>query len=206
MLTIGTDTDKIRTVFYALNDYVRKGVAKSRNRAFVVHRLDRDTSGLLVFAKSEKAKRTLQKQWETSRKTYLAVVHGTPADRDKVITSYLAESKTFNVYSIRDETKGKLARTSYRLVKQSRKFALLEIDLLTGRKHQIRVHLAEAGHPIVGDRRYGKDKKKFKRMALHAQYLSFKHPHSGNELSFSGNVPSFISDLVGGYEWECPQP
>ena len=119
---------------------------------FVVHRLDQWTSGVLIFAKSEAVKSHLQAQWKDTEKTYIAVVHGHLAQKEGTITSYLAENKAYMVYSTTDVTKGKLAHTAYKVLKETKQFSLLEIDLLTGRKNQIRVHMADKGHPIVGDR------------------------------------------------------
>jgi len=197
LLTIGTETEKSRTAYSALTDYVRKGSARSKNRIFIVHRLDRDTSGILIFAKSEEAKFYLQSQWRETKKKYLAVAHGTFEKRSGIITSYLAENKAHTVYSTGNTTKGKLSHTGYRVLKQTRHFALLEVDLLTGRKHQIRVHLADHGHPIVGDKKYGNRNPSHKRIALHALSLSVRHPTSGAMCTFETNVPEYFNRLVG---------
>ena len=151
LLTIGTERDKSHTAYFILTDYVRKGCARSRNRVFIVHRLDRETSGVLVFAKSEEAKLRLQGEWSETEKKYLAVVHGQCRKSEETITTYLAENKAHVMYSTSDPAKGKLSRTAYKVLKQTKEFALLEVSLLTGRKNQIRVHLAGIGHPIVGD-------------------------------------------------------
>ncbi len=197
LLTVGTDSDKSRTAYFVLTDYVRKGAARSRNRVFIVHRLDRETSGVLVFAKSEEAKLRLQEQWPETDKKYLAVVHGKCRKRSETITTYLAENKAHVVYSTSDPAKGKLSRTAYRVLRQTKDFALLEVDLLTGRKNQIRVHLAGIGHPIVGDRKYGKGNDAHTSLALHARTISFKHPFTGKQLTFSARVPGHFSKLVG---------
>ena len=197
LLTIGTDKEKSRTAYFILTDYVRKGQARSRNRLFIVHRLDRDTSGLVVFAKTPEAKNFLQSHWDETKKTYLAVVHGTCKKTSDTISTYLAENKARKVYSTSDSTKGRLARTAYKVLKQTEEFALLEIDLLTGRKHQARVHLADIGHPVVGDDRYGKGKEPHKRLALHATSISFTHPYSGKQVTFETIVPPYFSRLVG---------
>lgn len=197
LLTMGTDTDKTRTVYFTLTDYIRKGYSKSRNRIFIVHRLDRETSGILVFAKSEEAKLCLQSQWKETQKKYLAVVHGKCEKRSETITTYLAENKAYNVYSTSDTRKGRLSHTAYKVLKETKDFALLEVDLLTGRKHQIRVHLAGIGHPVVGDQKYGKGNKAHKRLALHARSISFRHPFSGKQLTFETKVPVYFNQLVG---------
>jgi RluA family pseudouridine synthase len=200
LLTISTDREKSRTAYFILTDYVRKGVAKSRNRIFIVHRLDRETSGILLFAKSEAAKFRLQSQWQDTKKKYLAVVHGQCEKRAETITTYLAENRAHDVYTTNDARKGKLARTTYKVLKQTKDFSLLEIDLLTGRKHQIRVHLAAIGHPVVGDPRYGKERKARDRLALHAKSISFAHPFSGEPLTFATKVPAYFNTLVGHWE------
>jgi 23S rRNA pseudouridine1911/1915/1917 synthase len=197
LLTISTDREKSRTAYFILTDYVRKGVAKSRNRIFIVHRLDRETSGILLFAKSEAAKFRLQSQWQDTKKKYLAVVHGQCEKRAETITTYLAENRAHGVYTTNDARKGKLARTTYKVLTQTKDFSLLEIDLLTGRKHQIRVHLAAIGHPVVGDPRYGKERKARDRLALHAKSISFAHPFSGEPLTFTTKVPVYFNTLVG---------
>jgi tRNA pseudouridine32 synthase/23S rRNA pseudouridine746 synthase/23S rRNA pseudouridine1911/1915/1917 synthase len=156
LLSVATATNKTRTAYYFLTDYVRKGCPKSRNRLFTVHRLDQWTSGVLVFAKSEEIKLQLQVQWKETEKKYLAVVHGRLAQKQGIISSLLAENKAFVVYSTPDPAKGKLARTAYKVLKETDQFSLLEVGLLTGRKNQIRVHLADKGHPVVGDRNMGR--------------------------------------------------
>ena len=197
LLTVGTDSDKSRTAYFILTDYVRKGCTRSRNRVFIVHRLDRETSGVLIFAKSEEAKLRLQGEWQETGKKYLAVVHGRCKNRSETITTYLAENKAHVVYSTPDPVKGKLARTAYRVLKQTKDFALLEVDLLTGRKNQIRVHLAGIGHPIAGDKKYGQRDESHAHLALHARTISFNHPFSGKRLTFSAKVPGHFSKLIG---------
>ena len=198
LLTIGTEKERTRTAYYRLTDYVRKGYAKSRKRVFIVHRLDRDVSGILVFSKTAAAKTSLQNQWGETEKKYLAVVHGKLANKTGTISTYLAESSAHVVYSTSDRKKGKLSHTAYRVLKETEVFSLLEIRLLTGRKNQIRVHLAESGHPIVGDKKYGGRDRAHKRLALHAQSISFKHPFSGKQVTFETSVPGYFGRLIGG--------
>jgi tRNA pseudouridine32 synthase/23S rRNA pseudouridine746 synthase/23S rRNA pseudouridine1911/1915/1917 synthase len=196
LLTVGTDNNKTRTAYYMLTDYVRKGNPKSRNRIFIVHRLDKSASGVLVLAKNEEAKFRLQKEWKDTEKKYIAVVYGQLAKKEGVISSYLAESKAYVVYSTTDATKGKLAHTAYKVLKESRQFSLLEINLLTGRKNQIRVHMADNGHPVAGDRKYGKAKDGFRRLALHSKSISFKHPASGKQMTFETKAPNYFNELI----------
>lgn len=189
LLTIGTDREKSRTVHYLLNDYVRKGNPKSRNRVYVVHRLDMDTSGILVFAKSEQVKKFLQENWENTEKHYLAIVHGRLTAKEGTISSYLVENMAQRVYSTADATKGKLSHTAYKVAEESKGFSLVDIHLLTGRKHQIRVHFAEQGHPIVGDRKYENKEIRSNRLALHARSIAFTHPVTHKRMTFDTGVP-----------------
>ncbi|HBG08235.1 MAG: RNA pseudouridine synthase [Geobacteraceae bacterium GWC2_58_44] len=200
LLTMGTDRDKSRTVHSILNDYVRRGNPKSRNRVYIVHRLDRDTSGVLLFAKSEQAKLFLQSDWENTTKIYLTVVFGHLDAPQGTISSYLTENAAFTVYSTADPEKGKLSQTAYTLVKELKGLSLLRIHLLTGRKHQIRVHFAEKGHPVVGDRKYGKGHASYPNLALHACSISFTHPVSGASLRFETKIPILFKQLVGSFE------
>ncbi len=196
LLTVATANNKTNTAYYKLTDYVRKGNSKSRNRIFIVHRLDQSTSGVLVFAKNEEAKFRLQSHWKDTEKKYVAVVYGQLAKKEDVISSYLAESKAYIVYSTTDTVRGKLAHTAYKVLKESRQFSLLEINLLTGRKNQIRVHLADKGHPVVGDRKYGKPKDGFRRLALHSKSISFKHPASGRQMIFETKMPNYFTEFL----------
>lgn len=200
LLTMGTDRDKSRTAHTILNEYVRKGAPRSRNRIYIVHRLDRETSGILLFAKSEAAKIFLQEQWQDTEKRYLTVVYGSVTPKAGTISSYLAENSAFTVYSTPDPAAGKLSHTEYTVLKETKGFTLLEIRLHTGRKHQIRVHLSERGHPVVGDRKYGKGNAPCGTLALHARSLSFTHPVSGRRLTFETGIPDFFTRLVGKIE------
>jgi tRNA pseudouridine32 synthase/23S rRNA pseudouridine746 synthase/23S rRNA pseudouridine1911/1915/1917 synthase len=204
LLTMGTDSDKTRTAYFYLTDYVRRGYSKSRNRIFIVHRLDRETSGIVIFAKNVESKFRLQDQWKDTKKKYLAVVHGQCVKTSGTITTYLAENKAHIVYSTSDRTKGKLSTTGYKVVKQTKDCALLELDLLTGRKHQIRVHLAGIGHAVVGDRKYGSADRDHTRLALHATSISFKHPFNGQQLTFESKAPAYFNQLVGKLELKEP--
>jgi len=200
LLTMGTERDKSRTAHSILNDYVRKGDPRSRNRVYIVHRLDRDTSGILLFAKSETAKTFLQGHWDSTDKHYLTIVHGSLTAKTGTISSYLAENSAFNVYSTPDPAAGKLSHTEYTVLKEAKGFSLLEIHLLTGRKHQIRVHLSESGHPVVGDRKYGRANDSYNTLALHARSISFNHPVNGRRMTFATGIPEFFTRLVGTIE------
>ena len=197
LLTVKTETEKTRTVHYILTDYVRKGNPKSRNQIFTVHRLDQWTSGVLIFAKSEAVKDRLKDRWKEAKKTYVAVVHGQLTAKEGVITSYLAENARHIVYSTPDAAKGKLARTAYKVLKEKGQFSLLEINLLTGRKNQIRVHLEDQGHPVVGDRKYGDNKDGFSRLALHSKSICFPHPTRDELMTMETKVPGCLRKIVG---------
>ncbi len=196
LLTISNEKIRENTAYFLLNDYVRKGNPKSKNRIFIVHRLDRDTSGVLVFAKTEKAKRYLQKEWSKFKKIYYAVVHGSMDQKEGLIKSYLAENSIHKMYSVKNPAKGKLASTGYKVIKESEKYSLLEINLITGRKNQIRVHLAENGHPVAGDKTYGKKGIGIKRLTLHAASLTISHPYTGTEMTFETEIPGYFHSLL----------
>jgi RluA family pseudouridine synthase len=200
LLTMATDSEKTRTAYFILTDYVRRRHRRSRNRIFIVHRLDRETSGILSFAKTIEAKLHLQQHWDTTEKKYLALVHGRMEKETEIISSYLAENKAHLVYSTSDRSKGRLARTAYRLLEQTKDFAALEVDLLTGRKHQIRVHLAGIGHPVVGDTKYGKENRGYRHLALHAHEISLTHPCTDERLTFRTGAPAYFHQLVGPLE------
>lgn len=196
LLTMGTEREKEKTAYYYLTDYVRKGNPKSRNRVFIVHRLDRETSGIVVFAKTEQAKRFLQDNWHDFSKQYVAVVRGNLKEKEGIIESYLAENKAYRVYSVTNPAKGKYSKTGYRVLRENAKFSLVEIDLYTGTKNQIRVHFSEKGHPVAGDQIYGNTEKGFKRMALHSMQISFVHPFSKAEILIKTDIPSYFLELT----------
>jgi len=196
LLTVSNEKVRNNTAYYLLNEYVRKGNPKSKHRVFIVHRLDRDASGVIVFSKNENAKRYLQKEWQGFQKKYYALVHGTPPEKEGVITSYLAENRAHKVYSVADPKKGKLAKTAYRVLKESPKYSLLGIDLLTGRKNQIRVHLADKGCPVAGDKKYGVKEKGIRRLTLHAASITIVHPYSKEMMTFTTEVPAYFESLM----------
>ena len=196
LLTVSNEKVRENTAYYLLTKYVRKGNQKSRNRIFIVHRLDRDTSGVIVFAKNINAKRFLQEEWQGFKKKYYAVVHGTLPKKEGVITSYLAENRIHKMYSVDDPRKGKLAKTGYKVLRESKKYSLLEVDLLTGRKNQIRVHFSEKGCPVVGDKMYGKKEKGIKKLTLHAVSITILHPYTKAKMTFEAKIPDYFKSLV----------
>ena len=164
----------------------------------VVHRLDQETSGVMVFALNEKARDGLKKIWEKHEieRSYTAVVEGICKEQTGTWQCYLVEADDYHVYPTKDPSIGRLATTHFRCIKSTNKFSLLELTLDTGRKNQIRVHCQEAGHPIVGDKKYGSKKNPLKRMALHAHFLGFPHPITGKQLRFSSPVPDSFLRLI----------
>lgn len=198
LLTMGTENEKEKTAYFLLNDYVKKGNIRSRNRIFIVHRLDRDTSGVLIFAKNEQSKRYLQDNWKEFSKTYYAVVHGKLSEKEGVITSYLLENKANKMYSVKDPGKGKFSKTGYKVLKESGQFSLLQINLFTGTKNQIRVHFSEKGHPVAGDKIYGLPDKGVKRLTLHSASLTITHPVSKKEMTFRTEMPGYFKMLLVG--------
>lgn len=196
LLTVSTGTEKTKTAYFRLTDYVRRGNPKSRNRIFIVHRLDRDTSGVLVFAKTEKAKFYLQDNWQQFSKKYSAVVVGKLDKKEDIITSYLVENSIHKMYSVQNPEKGQLAKTGYKVLQESKQYSLLEIELLTGRKNQIRVHFAEKSCPVAGDKKYGQKQKGIKRLALHAASLTLSHPHTKQTMTFEAKIPGYFYSLL----------
>ena len=196
LLTVSNEKIKEKTAYYLLSEYVKKGNYKSRNRIFIVHRLGKDTSGIIVFAKNSAAKRYLQEIWPRCTRKYAAVIHGVLPDQEGVFSSYLAENSIHTMYSVDDPAKGKLAQTGYKVLQTSKSYSLLEINLLTERKNQIRVHCAEHGCPIVGDAVYGKKEKGIRRIALHATSLTLKHPHTHESMTFETPIPAWFTTLI----------
>lgn len=209
ILTTGTGRKDEFTAEKAMTDYFRKGSEKSSKQVYLVHRIDRETSGLLLFAKSVIAQQRLKDNWVSTEKFYLAAVQGHLKEEQGVLSSYLAESETFRVYAVPDPEQGRLATTAYAVIATTPKFTLVKIRLLTGRKHQIRVHFADLGHPVFGDPRYGPGQTQAKRLYLHAKMIAFNHPHSNARLTFNTPIPPVFADLFKGFDeaaWEKITP
>lgn len=188
LLTIG-DRGTGGTSFYQqMLDWVKEK-SGNRERILVVHRIDREVSGLLVLAKTEEVQEYLKKNWEETKKHYFALVEGTPPKEQGTIRSWLAEGRDQKVFSTRNKEGAKLAVTHYRVMDKSAGYTLLEVELETGRKNQIRVHLSEMGCPVVGDRRYGADATFQRRIRLHAHYLAFRHPETEAVMEFKSKMP-----------------
>ncbi|WP_188455147.1 RluA family pseudouridine synthase [Virgibacillus oceani] len=194
LLSIATQKEKRRTAHHQLMEHVQR--ESSENRIFVVHRLDKDTSGVMMFAKSEKVKRTLQNAWKENVKerTYVALVEGEVKKPKGYISSWLKESSTHMMYSSSTKHDGLHAITHYKVVQSNKSFSLLEVQLETGRKNQIRVHMQDLGHSVVGDKKYGSTGNAIGRLGLHAKVLLFTHPVTGKLLRFEAPVPkSFLT-------------
>ncbi|MDO5570101.1 MAG: RluA family pseudouridine synthase [Bacteroidales bacterium] len=189
LLSMATDQIKDKTAYRIISDYLKRKDIKSR--LFILHRLDRDTSGLMMFAKSLEVQAKMQANWDNMilRRNYIAVVEGRLENPEGEIKSFLAENSAMNVYSTTPEL-GKLAITRYRTIQTAGKYSLLEFDLLTGRKNQIRVHMKDNGTPIAGDKKYGAKSNPSGRMLLHANRLNFVHPTTGEKLLFETGVPT----------------
>jgi len=194
--------DKAEHLLSVPTDEVRHENAEALLNAYApvlhVHRLDRDTSGVLVFAKNAFVRDRLQEIFagHDIGRVYIAIVYGKLREPSGTFRSFLAEDRDLRVRSVSDPTKGKEAITHYRTVASGRRYSMLEITLETGRRNQIRVHLAEAGHPIVGDTMYGKGRdEELRRLALHARDLAFVHPRTGKKVTFTADIPSAFRNL-----------
>lgn len=181
---------KIESAYDILRDYLKR--KDPRNKLFVVHRLDRDTSGVMMFAKTEEAQETLRHNWNNFvlERLYVALLEGLVKDDEGIIKSRLTENSQYMVYSTENEDEGRLAVTRYKVRKRGRGMSLVEFTLDTGRKNQIRVHAAELGHPISGDRKYGAKQSRLGRLCLHANTLRFAHPITRKDMFFESPVPS----------------
>lgn len=198
LLSMADDSDrKQETAYSILRDYLKK--EHHANKLFIVHRLDRDTSGLMLFAKTLEAKEALQHNWNNMviERKYLCVTEGAPEPAEGTVRSYLLENTRHEVYSTDDPAAGgKLAVTRYRTLAARGGMALVECQLDTGRKNQIRVHMKQLGTPICGDRRYGGHVSPVHRMALHARTLKFVHPATKRLMAFTTPVPASFRALV----------
>jgi 23S rRNA pseudouridine1911/1915/1917 synthase len=197
LLSVGTGSVKKEdTAYNILKDYVKR--VHPMNKIFVVHRLDRDTSGLMLFAKSPEAQQAMQHNWNNMvlDRTYVAVLEGVMEEDSGLIRSNLSETSQFEVYSSKVNGEGKQATTRYKVIRRGNGYTLAQFSLDTGRKNQIRVHANDLGHPIVGDRKYGAKRSPIHRLALHAATLRFAHPITRRDMNFSLPIPSRFMSLV----------
>lgn len=188
MLTIATEDEKINTLYHKVYEYLKK--KNKNNKVFIVHRLDRDTSGIVLFAKNQKLKELLQNDWNNIAITreYLAVVEGFVEPVKKTITEYLKETKTLLTYATNDES-GKEAITEYEVIKRNKAYSTLKINIKTGRKNQIRVAMQNMNHPIIGDKKFGSTKNPLRRICLHASKLEIIHPINKKVYTFETRHP-----------------
>ncbi|MBQ2127495.1 MAG: RluA family pseudouridine synthase [Bacteroidaceae bacterium] len=195
-----SNNSRQQTVQTVLNRYLEKG--GGRNTSHLVHRLDRDTSGLMVYAKDVQTQQSLINSWQqlVTDRRYLALVKGEFQQTRGRIQSWLTEDKKFITHSSPVDNGGKYAVTHYNVLASSNGYSLVECELETGRKNQIRVHMADLGHPVVGDRKYGSDEDPMRRLGLHAYMLCFTHPVTGKHLRFETPVPFCFEKLLNGGE------
>jgi len=194
LLSMGSEREKQRTVHRILNEYLKALTKSQLQQAFIVHRLDRAASGLILFARSASIQAALQDKWKEVTKKYLAIVEGAPSTLQGTLTGRLVETKSLLVH--RTDRGGALAITHFRVIKQKAGRSLLELTLETGRKHQIRVQLAGLGCPIAGDREYGALTDPAGRLALHSCELKFRHPLSGAPMEFHSALPARLKKLI----------
>ena len=188
LLTVATEKEKNKTAYHLVMEYLKK--KNKNNRIFIIHRLDKDTSGIIMFAKNERAKHLYQDNWNdiVKKRCYYAVIDGKMENKEGTIKSYLKENGNM-VYSVKDRS-GKLAVTEYKVLKERKNISLLDINLKTGRKNQIRVHMKENKTPILGDLKYGEKSKLINRLALHAYKLELINPVTKKLLTFEVNMPN----------------
>jgi len=189
LLSIATETEREKTAYSLLSDHVKR--SNSRNRIFVVHRLDRETSGLMMFAKSQAVQKALQDDWREAvlERIYIAVVEGRVKKPQGTITSWLKENQALIMRSSVTPNDGQKATTHYRVLQSSALYSLMELTLETGRKNQIRVHMQDLGHSVIGDEKYGAKRNPIRRLGLHASVLAFRHPITGATLRFESPMP-----------------
>ena len=195
LLSVATDHQKERTAQHILSEYVKR--THRNNRVFVVHRLDRETSGLMMYAKDEKTQHTLRDNWHdiVVDRRYVSIVMGDMERDQGQIRTWLTDRKLY-VSSSNYDDGGKLSITHYKTIKRANGFSMMELDLETGRKNQIRVHMSELGHPVVGDQRYGCEIDPLGRRALHAFKLCFYHPVTGELMEFETPYPTSFRNLM----------
>ncbi len=182
LLTVGTDKERERTLYHEVREYLHK----KNQKVFVVHRLDKDTSGIVLFAKNPKLKELLQRDWLRYTREYRAVVEGRLPKTKDTLRFYLQEDKTHHVYV---SDKGLSSVTEYEVLSANSTQSLLKVRIKTGRKNQIRASLAYIGNPIVGDKKYEAKINSLSRLGLHANKLVIKHPITNKEMTFISKAP-----------------
>ena len=196
LLTVATDKEKEKTLYHEASMYVKK--KHKSNKIFIVNRLDKDTSGIVVFAKDEKTKRVLQDNWDkyAVKREYIALVKGKINPKKDTLKNKLVETKTNLVYIDEKSKIGKLAITKYEFIKEINGNSLISIEILTGRKNQIRVQLNNINHPVIGDMKYGKNKSFYNRLMLHANKLILINPITNEKLELESRLPKEFINII----------
>lgn len=197
LLSVPSDNEKGSTAFRMVNDYLQQ--KDKHNRAFIVHRLDEDTSGVLMFAKNDRMAKALTDgdNWNNlvKKRGYYAIVEGQLENKSGMITSYLKKNSQNLMYSSKKKGDGQYAITKYKIIEECKDYSLADVDIMTGRKNQIRVHFGDLGHHIIGDDKYGEPSNPIKRLGLHAYELDIVHPFTGKLMNFKAPMPSEFSEL-----------
>lgn len=195
LLSMSTAKEHEKTAYYILSRHVKK--SDPRNMIFIVHRLDRETSGLMLFAKSEKAQSAMQRNWSEMviERKYVAVIEGWLSNDKGIISARLSENKGFKVF-VSNSADAEMAVTHYKVLRKNEEYSLVELELETGKKNQIRAHMEYVGNPIAGDKKYGARTSPADRVCLHAYKLHIKHPITGVDLNFSTAIPSNFESIV----------
>ena len=195
LLSIASDNEKRSTAYRILSDYVQQ--KDKHNRVFVVHRLDEDTSGVLMIAKDKVTQEKYQDNWNdlVSKRGYIAIVDGILDKKQGTITSYLKKNAQNLMYSSKKKGDGQYSITHYKVLKENGDYSLLDVNIDSGRKNQIRVHLGDIGHNVVGDDKYGNPTNPLKRLGLHAYELDIKDPYTGKTMKFKAPVPKEFDSL-----------
>lgn len=191
LLTVSTEKEKEHTLYHIVREYLKN----KKENIFIIHRLDKDTSGIVIFAKDEKTKNTFQESWDNiaKKRQYQAIVEGILDKKEDTLINNLKENSINIVYVAKE---GKKAITKYKVIKENKKYSLLDIYIKTGRKNQIRVQLSHINHPIVGDKKYGHKKDKDKRLLLHANKLIIYNPILKKEMTFTSNTPNIFKEKM----------
>jgi len=195
LLSIASDKEKGKTAYRMVTDYVQRDNA--HNRIFVVHRLDEDTSGVLMFSKNAKLQEAFQNKWNDLVKDrgYYAICDGVFTEKEGTVKSYLKTNSLQLMYSSNDKKNGKLSITHYKVMKENENYSLLDVHIDSGRKNQIRVHMGDLGHNVIGDDKYGEPTNPIKRLGLHAYSLEIVHPITKKLLKFKANMPVIFNDV-----------
>ena len=205
LLSVPSDNEKGSTAFRMVNDYLQQ--KDKHNRAFIVHRLDEDTSGVLMFAKNDKMAKALTDgdNWNNlvKKRGYYAIIEGQLENKSGTITSYLKKNSQNMMYSSKKKGDGQYAVTKYKIIAENKDYSLADVDIQTGRKNQIRVHFGDLGHFIIGDDKYGEPSNPLKRLGLHAYELDIVHPFNGKLMKFKAPMPKEFSMLMDKNPVKC---